>query len=164
VLRGARESGAETGIYFLNEMNIRGCQGCRACKKLDGACVQTDDLAPLYDEIKKAEAVVIGTPVYMLQMTGQTKLLVDRLYAFLNNDFTHKLGAGKKTLMVYTQGQPDPGIFQPSFDLNNSVLSFLGFKVQETIVSPGMRKPDDVLNDKGSMEKAYNAGKNLCMN
>ena len=164
VLRGAQESGAETRLYLLNEMNIKGCQGCRACKPLDGTCIQKDDMRPLLDEIKKADAVVIGTPVYMCQMTGQTKLFVDRLYAFLNNDFTHKLGEGKKTLMVYTQGQADPKMFQSSFDLNNGVLSLLGFKIQETIVVAGTRKPDDVLNDTASMEKAFNAGKNVCTN
>jgi multimeric flavodoxin WrbA len=164
VLRGAQACGAETQLHFLNEMNIKGCQACRACKKLDGACVQKDDMAPLYDEIKNADAVVIGTPVYMFQMTGQTKLFVDRLYAFLNNDFTHKLGEGKKTLMIYSQGQVDPSCFQPSFDLNNGVLSLLGFKVQQTIVSAGMSRPDDVLNNKEAMESAYDAGKAVCGN
>jgi len=162
VLRGAQESGAETKVYFLNEMNIKGCQGCRACKKPGGVCIQKDDMAPLYDEIRDTDAVVVGTPVYMFQMTGQTKLFVDRLYAFLNDDFTHKLGEGKKTLMAYTQGQSDPGTFQPSFDLNKGVLSFLGFKVQDTIVAAGTAKPDDVLKNREAMEKAYNAGKTVC--
>lgn len=163
VLRGAQEGGAETKLYFLNEMNIKGCQACYACKKPEGVCIQKDDMAPLYDEIKNTDAVVVGTPVYMFQMTGQTKLFVDRLFAFLNSDFTHKLGEGKKTLVVYTQGQADPGLFQSSFNSNNGVLSLLGFKIQDTIVSAGMNKPDDLLI-KESMEKAYNAGKAVCKN
>jgi multimeric flavodoxin WrbA len=160
-LRGLKESGMETREYFLNEMNIRGCQGCWACKKPDYVCIQKDDMAVLYEEIRSADAVVLGSPVYMCQMTGQTKLFVDRLYAFLNNDFSNRLGDGKKTLMVYTQGQPATELFKSSFDVNKSVLSLLGLKIQDTIIAGGMRTPGDLLKQKEIMEKAYNAGKAL---
>lgn len=145
VLRGARDSGASDRLFYLNEMNIRGCQGCRACKKPDSMCVQKDDMTALYGEIKDADAVVIGFPVYFCQVTGQTKIFIDRLYAFLNADFTHKLGEKKKTVMIYSQGQPKPEMFQQSFDLNSGILSFVGLKVKETIVAEGNFKPDDVL-------------------
>lgn len=159
VLRGAQENGAESKIYYLNEMNIKGCQGCRGCKKPEAVCLVKDDMAPLYDEIRNADAVVIGSPVYMCQMTGQTKLFVDRLYAFMNPDFSHRLGNGRKTVMVYTQGQPDPGIFHPSFETNRRLLNILGFKVHDTIIAAGTAKPDDVLKNNEAMEKAYNLGK-----
>lgn len=159
VLRGARESGAESRIHFLNELNIRGCQGCRGCKKPEAVCMVKDDMAPLYDEIRTADAVVIGSPVYMCQVTGQTKLFVDRLYAFMNPDFSHRLGNGRKTVMVYTQGQPDPDIFRSSFETNRLLLNILGFKVQDTIIAAGTAKPDDVLKNSEAMEKAYKTGK-----
>lgn len=161
VLRGAREAGAETRAYYLNEMDINGCQGCRACKKKEGICVQKDDMAQIYGAIKDADAVVVGTPVYFGQMTGQTKLFADRLYAFLNNDFTHRLGGGKKTVMIYTQGQPKSDMFQPSFDLNNSMLSLVGLKIQETIVAAGNIRNDDVRKNQEAMGKAHTAGGSL---
>jgi multimeric flavodoxin WrbA len=163
VLRGVRESGAETRVFYLNEMNIKGCQGCRSCKKPGAVCVQKDDMAAMYNEIKEADAVVIGTPVYFCQMSGQTKIFVDRLYAFLNADFTHKLGEKKKTVMIYSQGQPKPDMFQQSFDLNKGILSLVGLKIKETILAAGNRKIDDVLGNQDIMEKAYNAGKSLNM-
>lgn len=161
VLRGAREAGAETKAYHLNEMDIRGCQGCRACKKQEGICVQKDDMAQIYGEINDADAIVVGTPVYFGQMTGQTKLFADRLYAFLNNDFTHRLGRGKKTVMIYTQGQPKSDMFKQSFDLNNTMMSLVGLKVQETIVASGNIRNDDVLRNQEVMEKAYKTGDSL---
>jgi len=162
VLRGMKDSGAQTGTFFLNEMKIRGCQGCTACDKPEYACVQKDDMAILYEEIKSADAVVIGSPVYMCQMTGQTKLFMDRLYAFLNTeDFSHRLGKGRKTLMVYTQGQPPTDLFKNSFDTNELVLSMVGLKIQDTIVAGGLHEREDLLKQKEIMEKAYNAGKAL---
>lgn len=161
-LRGLKESGMETREYFLNEMSIRGCQGCMACNKPEYVCVQKDDMAVLYEEIRKADAVVIGSPVYMCQMTGQTKLFVDRLYAFLNlDDYSHRLGEGRKTLMIYTQAQPPTELFKDSFNLNKYVLTMLGLKIQDTIVAGGLRDLEDLLEQKEIMEKAYSAGKAL---
>ena len=45
--------------------------------------MQTDGMAPLYAEIFSADAVVIGTVVFMFQITGQTKTFIDRLFALL---------------------------------------------------------------------------------
>ena len=158
VLRGAQEAGAQVAVYDLNALNIRGCQGCRACKQPGAACVQQDDMQELYGRIAGADAVVIGTPVYMAQVTGQTKVFMDRLYAFLNDDFSHRLGAGKKTIMVYTQGQPNAGAFQASFDLNALILALLGLKVCRTLVASGTRRPDDILKNREILEEAYRAG------
>jgi len=160
-LRGLEDGGAETEEYFLNEMNIKGCQGCLACKKPEAVCAVKDDMAVLYDEIRSADAVVIGSPVYMCQMTGQTKLFLDRLFAFMNIDFTHRLGEGRKTLMIYTQGQTVPELFKSSFNTNKAVLSLLGFKVRDTIVAGGLYDREDILKQKDVMEQAYNAGKAL---
>ena len=161
VLRGARDSGASDKLFYLNEMNIRGCQGCRACKKPDSMCIQKDDMTMLYSEIKEADAVVIGSPVYFCQVTGQTKIFIDRLFAFLNADFTHKLGEKKMTVMIYSQGQPKPDMFRQSFDLNSGILSLVGLKVKETIVAEGNSRLDDVSKKNYVMDKAYNVGKSV---
>ena len=166
VLLGAREAGAETKVFNLNQLGIRGCQGCLKCQTPEGRCVQKDDMAPLYDEIYSADAVVIGTPVYMFQVTGQTKIFIDRLLAFLYlkdgkpGNFRNKL-KGKKTVTVFSQGQPDTSMFASNFDLTEGVLSFLGFKVQERIVAGGMRGEDDAKGNAGILEMAYAAGVSL---
>ena len=163
VLRGAREAGAETKIFDLNALHIRGCQACYKCQTPDGKCVQKDDMAQLYDEIFSADAVVLGTPVFMFQVTGQTKIFVDRLFALLylkdaqTTDFGNKLKA-KKAVTVYSQGQPDVNAFASSFDLHEGVLKFLGFDVRQRIVGGGMKTEDAAGGNKAVMEKAYAAG------
>ncbi len=166
VLRGATEAGAETKIFNINELGIRGCQACYKCQTPEGKCVQTDGMAPLYDEIFSADAVVIGTPVFMFQVTGQTKIFIDRLFALLYlkdgkpGAFRNKI-KGKKVITVYSQGQPDTSLFASSFDLNEGVLSFLGFKVEGRIAAGGMASLDSVHGDQAVMNKAYAAGAEL---
>jgi multimeric flavodoxin WrbA len=166
VLRGAQEAGAETKVFNLNQLSIRGCQGCYKCQTPEGKCVQKDDMAPLYDEIYSADAVVIGTPIYWFQVTGQTKTFIDRLLAFLYlkdgqpGNFRNKL-KGKKTITVFSQGQPDTSLFASNFDLTEGVLSIVGFKVRERIVAGGMRSEDDAKGNTAILEKAYAAGVGL---
>ncbi len=166
VLRGAGEAGAETKIFDLNALRIRGCQACYQCQTPDGKCVQKDDMAQLYDEIFTADGVVIGSPVFMLQVTGQTKIFIDRLFALMYlkdgrpGNFRNKVKA-KKTVTVYSQGQPDTGIFASSFDMHEGALSFLGFKIQERIVAGGMGPEDAAKRNQAILDKAYAAGAGL---
>jgi multimeric flavodoxin WrbA len=166
VLRGARYNGAETIAYNINQMNIRGCQACYKCQTPDGKCVQKDDMAKLYDEINSADAVVIGTPIYMAQVTSQTKTLIDRLFAYLYTDkgipgnFKTKLGK-KKTVTVFSQGQPDPSVFADCFSLTEGILNFLGFDVRKRIVASGARDIDHAKGNADLMKDAYDAGVEL---
>jgi multimeric flavodoxin WrbA len=166
MLRGARDAGAETKVYDLNALSIRGCQACYKCQTPEGQCVQKDDMKRLYEEIFSAEGIVIGTPVYMLQISGQTKTFIDRLFALLYlkdgqpGAFRNKI-KGKKAVAVYSQGQPDTNLFAASFDLHENVLGFLGFKVQERIAAGGMNIEGAVKDDSKIMEKTYAAGSAL---
>lgn len=166
VLRGAAETGAETRVFYINELGIRGCQACYKCQTPEGRCVQTDGMTQLYDEIFSADAVVFGTPVFMFQVTGQMKTFIDRLFALLYlkdgkpGAFGNKM-KGKKAVTVYSQSQPDTSLFASSFDLNEGVLGFLGFKIQERIAVGNMRDPDAAKNSPSVMDKAYAAGVEL---
>ena len=102
----------------------------------------------------------------MFQVTGQTKTFIDRLFALLYlkdgqpGAFRNKI-KGKKTITVYSQGQPEAGAFASSFDLNEGVLGFLGFKVAERIVAGAMSNLDSAKSSKVIMDKAYAAGTEL---
>jgi multimeric flavodoxin WrbA len=163
VLRGASDAGAETKVFNINELGIRGCQACYRCQTPDGRCVQTDGMAQLYEEIFSADAVVFGTPVFMFQVTGQMKVFIDRLFALLYlkdgqpGAFRNKI-RGKKAVTVYSQAQPDTGLFASSFDLNEGVLGFLGFTIQERIAAGGMLGPDSAKDCRPVMDRAYAAG------
>ena len=91
---------------FLNEKNIRPCQGCNSCKK-DGAdgCIQKDDMQNIYPLIAKSDLIILATPIYWWSVTAQMKLLIDRIYGM---DFT----CGRKKvalLMTYGGELPNSG-------------------------------------------------------
>ena len=62
ILQKAGELGAETEEFVLNKLQFKGCQGCETCKKKLDRCVLKDDLAPVLEAVKAADAVVLPLP------------------------------------------------------------------------------------------------------
>jgi multimeric flavodoxin WrbA len=160
ILEGASENGAETMFYKLTEMNISLCLGCFNCKET-GACVTNDDMRLLLEEIQASDAIILGSPVYMWQVSGQTKLFMDRLVPFIKPDFTTRLNGKKSLLLVFTQGNPDEKSFKPYFEYLEKLFSFLHFDVKSTLVATGTRDKKDILQQTDMLEKAKEIGKNL---
>ncbi|HEX3030624.1 MAG TPA: flavodoxin family protein [Bacillota bacterium] len=83
VLQGALEQGWETEKLFVDDLQFGSCQGCMECRK-EGICCQQDDVAELVKKIDGADAVVFGSPIYGNYITGQAKMLLDRLMGVIN--------------------------------------------------------------------------------
>ncbi len=156
ILDGAAENGADKVIYNLASLNIKGCDACRRCQE-SGCCIIDDDMQKLYKEIQTADAVVLGSPVYMWQMTAQTKLFVDRLTAFLKPNFSSRLD-NKKLILVFSQGSSDRDAFKPYFEYTAGLLYYLGFDVLDTIIAAGTDKLE-VSSRPPLLEKARDFGK-----
>lgn len=156
ILDGAAENGADKVIYNLASLNIKGCDACRKCQE-SGCCIIDDDMQKLYREIHTADAVVLGSPVYMWQMTAQTKLFVDRLTAFLKPNFSSRLD-NKKLILVFSQGSSDRDAFKPYFEYTAGLLYYLGFDVLDTIIAAGTDKLE-VSSRPPLLEKARDFGK-----
>src|SRR5512139_556287 len=68
-IEGAASQGAETHLIHLYDLEFKGCISCFACKTKDGEsygkCAVKDDLTPVYAEIKEADAIILGSPIYL---------------------------------------------------------------------------------------------------
>ncbi|MHC1759204.1 MAG: flavodoxin family protein [Negativicutes bacterium] len=159
VVRGAEAAGAQVKVYYLNDMHIRPCQSCFYCRSED-SCIIEDDMKAIYPELKTADAVIIGSPVYMYQVAAQTKILFDRLFPMMDAKFNPRFGK-KKTVMVYSQGNPDADAFKKAFVTNAEVLKVMGLQIEETIVCANANHPLKAIEDKKLMALAFDAGKKL---
>jgi len=104
---GVREAGGEAAIFPLHTMAIRPCRGCDACQRnRDYRCVHPDDMAAIYASLREADGLLIASPIYWFTMSAQTKLFMDRLYAFVGPSGWGL--AGKRIGIVLTYADPDP--------------------------------------------------------
>ncbi|MEL4304632.1 flavodoxin family protein [Methanococcoides sp. LMO-2] len=160
ILSGASDNGADVQIFNLAKMNVAPCIGCYACKK-DGTCILDDDMQKLYDEIQASDVIVLGSPIYMWEMTAQAKSFVDRLCAFIKPDFSTRLNGEKKLILAFTQGNPDSEMFNFYFEYLAKMFGFLAFNVEETIVVTGTVERSDILSQEFILETARQMGKDL---
>ena len=82
VLEGAASQGAETELIHLYDLDYRGCRSCFACKMAgnqDGMCASQDGLTPMLEKIRRADALVLGSPIYYGTVTGEMKSFLERL-------------------------------------------------------------------------------------
>lgn len=89
-------------IFFsLEDLDIKYCLGCNACQKNSNySCILNDDMQKIYDAISKCEKIIIMSPIYMNQITGIFKNILDRL-----NPYTASEALKGKTIYLITVGQ-----------------------------------------------------------
>jgi len=77
ILAGIREKNKKVKIYkyFLHELKINPCQSCYFCVDNSG-CQQKDDMAKIYQLLKRIDFLIIGSPIYMNYVSAQTNFLL----------------------------------------------------------------------------------------
>lgn len=107
IVAGVGEAGGHAESFYLHGMDIRPCTACDACRgEAETDCVIHDDMAALYPELRRADALVLAGPVYWFSVSAQTKLFLDRCYALLGPE-GHAL-AGKRIGIALTYADADP--------------------------------------------------------
>jgi multimeric flavodoxin WrbA len=82
-LKGAASAGATTELIHLDDLDYHGCRSCFMCKRKDNpdftSCAMQDGLTPALLRIRNADALLIGSPIYLGDVTGQTRSFLERL-------------------------------------------------------------------------------------
>ncbi len=65
---------------YLAEMDLRPCRGCRTCfDRGEDKCPLKDDIPVIKAKMDATEGVIFATPVYVDDVSGLMKILLDRL-------------------------------------------------------------------------------------
>ncbi|WP_186430448.1 flavodoxin family protein [Clostridium sp. BSD9I1] len=122
-LEGAASQGAETEIIHLYDLEFKGCISCFACKRINGKgygkCAVKDDLALVFEKIEKADALVLGSPIYFGEVTGEMRSFVERLFfQYLVYDKERTILTPKKisTAFIYTMNVPEDFIKEVGYE------------------------------------------------
>ena len=75
-------TGATGEIIYLYDLSFRGCIGCHSCKLLDegkfARCAVRDDLTPVLEKAIAADILLIGSPIYFSDITGEARSFLER--------------------------------------------------------------------------------------
>lgn len=113
-MEGAKIHGANTEIINLYDLNYKGCISCFACKLKDGRsygkCIVKDDLKPVLEKIDRADVLILGSPIYLGNLTGEMKSFMERLiFQYLAYDESHQSLFKRvlPTAIIYTMNVTD---------------------------------------------------------
>jgi len=142
ILEGAKERGAETKSFSFSDLDIKPCRGCLACHKGDRGCVINDDMQKIYEAMAQADAIILGSPIYMGQMSAQAKIFTDRLFAQISPRFSphfKEKATKQRLILTFNQGNPDSAMFKTYIDYTKHMFELLEFDVIEVPVVTGLR-------------------------
>ena len=159
IIRGFDKSNVEVITYNITDMLINPCKGCFACRKTKN-CIIDDDMKDILSKIKDCDGIIFSSPIYMFQISGQMKQLMDRLYPLLCGEpgkYTLDFGI-KKTVAIYTQGSPKLDSYKEYISHTNKSLNLLGFNVIETLICTSGNNLNSAFENNELMKTAHENG------
>lgn len=90
------ENDVQTEFINISERDIRPCIGCMSCYKT-GKCCLDDEAESISELLGAADGIIIGTPTYASNVSGQLKTMIDRVH-FVIEQLLH----GKYAISVAT--------------------------------------------------------------
>ncbi len=144
-MKGAQLANAETKIIHLYDMHVKGCSSCFLCKRKGqielGKCFLKDDLSPVLDQVMESDALILGSPIYLGDVTGAMRSLMERLFfSNLSYDSMENRSVCKKsiaTAFIYTMGVTEKQLeqlgYMKMFRLHKMYMRLLNGKVEQLI-------------------------------
>ena len=155
---GAESVGNMVTEFFLEEMNIHGCKGCLGGNNTkECPCVQKDDMIKIYPVVKEADVVILASPLYYWNMSGQLRIAFDRLFALEEGDKNLLRGNNKASaLLMAAEGHG----FDDVILYYDHLMEHLRWKNLGHILAGGNFKVGDI-KDKPEINQAYELGKSI---
>lgn len=132
----------------LPRLKVKPCTGCVRCRP-DGGCVlPEDDGHAVARLIEEADALIVGTPTYWGNMSGQLKVLFDRLVPTIMGESPRGLPLprhkGKPMIVVTACTSPWPfnvlaAQSRGAVRAVHEVLGTGGFRNVGSVVQPGTK-------------------------
>ena len=75
----AEQRGDKVQTVYTNDLSIKPCIGCMACRTKEKCVLGEDDSQRVLKMMQEADAIIMGAPCYWGNIPGQMKLLFDRI-------------------------------------------------------------------------------------
>lgn len=151
-IHGAEKENEIEEIRILN-VEVNGCIGCNYCYDNEAhECCQKDDMQMIYEKLKTADILVIGTPVYFYGVSSQLKCLIDRLHNPVREEF--KL---KKLMLLSVAADQIPTVFDSIEMMYDSILNYFHLEDGGRVLVSGVSAKGDIHHNPG-LDKAYELG------
>jgi multimeric flavodoxin WrbA len=152
-LEGAAAEGAETELVHLYDLDFKGCISCFACKlkggKSYGKCAVRDELTPILEEIPKLDGIILGSPNFLGDVTGEMRSFMERMtYPYIVYDKNRSILFPKKlkNAWIFTMNIPETRLKESGYEhaiRSNEMLMARVFGSSESLIVTDTYQFDD---------------------
>ena len=166
VMKGAASRGAEVKTVILDDLKIAPCQHCDACLET-GRCKIEDDMQMVYDELMKADRIVLASPMQFMTVTTQMKAMIDRCQSLWARKYVLKqppLGSEpgkKKGLFISVGGRKVANLFEPALVTVKALFRVLDIDYAGELVFPGIDEKGAITRHPDALKQAFLTGQKL---
>lgn len=154
-VEGAVQAGHEVEKISLMDKDVKFCRGCLACQKL-GKCVIKDDVNDIMQKVLNADVVVWATPIYYYEMSGQMKVLIDRMNAMYTMDYKFR-----DVYMLTTAAETEPETpLRAETGLTGWIDCYPKSRLAGTLFCGGVDAPRTIVGNE-KLQEAYRMGLNV---
>ncbi len=155
---GAESAGHTVTEFFLDSMNIQGCKGCfGGHSSKDCPCVQQDDMNKIYPVVRECDVIVLASPLYYWNLSGQIRTAIDRLFALEEGDGNLLRGHGRASaLLMAAEGHG----FEDVLAYYNHLMEHLKWSNLGHVLAGGNGDLGDIAG-KPEIAAAYRLGKSI---
>ncbi len=154
-VEGAQAAGNEVEKISLAGKSLAFCKGCLACQKL-GKCVIDDDANAIMQKVLGADVVCWASPIYYYEMSGQMKVLIDRMNAMYPLDYKFR-----DVYFLTTAAEDEPEVPQRAeAGLTGWIDCYPKSRLAGTLFCGGVDSPRSIAGN-AKLQAAYELGKSV---
>ena len=163
ILAGIQAEEHNVKIWHLRDADIGYCIGCKACHRT-GHCVQRDDVDSILQDLIAADLVILASPSYWGDVTGQMKVFFDRNTPYSDtNPSTDKLVVplGKSGVAVAVRAGKTERENLHILETIEHYFGHLGITPRGRLSVTGVDTIEDLNDQPEALERAYALGEQL---
>jgi multimeric flavodoxin WrbA len=147
-------SGCDCTRIVLSDKRINACDGHTDCG--ERVCPHDDDMADVLEQVYAADGLILATPVYFENVSGQMKTFIDRTAT----RYYHEQWLAPKVVgLIAVAAESDPG------DTLAALQRFVALSNPEEVPTVALGaladKPTDAAKDPGLVAEARALGRSL---
>ncbi|MBQ7496872.1 MAG: flavodoxin family protein [Selenomonas sp.] len=158
VCKELQKEGIETDLVELAAAAVEPCKACFACGDKENCVHGKDEFASIFDKMKDADGLILGSPVYSANISAKMQALLERAAVVCDMNpglMKHKVGVAVASVR---RG----GSLQAIDAMNHFFLNHEMFVAGSTYWNMAYgQMPGDVSQDEEGMQNMKNLGQNM---
>ena len=139
-------------IISVADYKIAPCIGCNTCFTREGNACFNHDIDVVYEKLRRADVLVIASPIYFYGISAELKAIIDRLHTPMRNTF-----AIRKLALLLVGAASLPNLFDPILLQYQMILDFFHLQDVGKVLVRGVKDKSDIIG-RPEMDEAYRLG------